>query len=70
MLFFGGLNEQMQPINSLDTFDVTTYRWEKLKTKGKQPEPRHSHCAYVNKDKYYILGGTKSIDLFEIEKGF
>lgn len=45
IIFFGGLNELVQPINSIDTFDITTYRWEKLKTKGKIPSPRHSHSA-------------------------
>ena len=47
ILIFGGLNENLQPLNVLDSFDVSTYRWEKLNTKGKIPTPRHSHSAIV-----------------------
>lgn len=67
---FGGLNECMQPLNVLDSFDVSTYKWEKIACKGKIPAPRHSHSAVVVKDRLILIGGTKSVDLFDKESSF
>lgn len=68
MLYFGGLNaENMTPINVLDSFNILTYKWEVIKTKGKSPDPRHSHSAIVINDTLYIIGGTNSRDLFHSE---
>lgn len=63
----GGLNENNQPTNALEAFDITTYRWEKLITTGKVPTPRHSHVAEVVRDSLYVIGGTKSNDIFDRE---
>ena len=68
LLFFGGLQaETLTPLNVLDSFDITTYKWELIKTKGKSPDPRHSHSAIVVNDTLYIIGGTNSKDLFQSE---
>jgi len=68
LLFFGGIQvETMTPLNILDSFDILTYRWELIKTKGKSPDPRHSHSAIVINDTLYIIGGTNSRDLFHSE---
>jgi len=55
---FGGLNDHSSPINTLEVFDATTYRWSLVKTFGKNPEPRHSHTATIIGDCMYVLGGT------------
>jgi hypothetical protein len=34
ILLFGGLNENLKAQNILETFDISTYRWEKIVTKG------------------------------------
>ncbi|EAR84333.1 kelch motif protein (macronuclear) [Tetrahymena thermophila SB210] len=64
---FGGLNENNQPTNAFDTFDISTYKWEKVLTQGKVPAPRHSHCAEIVSEHLVIIGGTKSNDLFDRE---
>lgn len=67
---FGGLNGNMELLDNLDTFDITTYKWENIKTKGKSPAPRHSHNAIVIEHNLYIFGGTKSRDLFTRDGNF
>ena len=68
LLFFGGLQaDTLTPLNVLDSFNITTYKWEIIKTKGKSPDPRHSHSAITINDILYIIGGTNSKDLFQSE---
>lgn len=64
---FGGLTSSMEPCNTLETFDMTTYRWERIVSKGKAPEPRHSSSSIIHGDKLYIFGGTVHSDLFNKE---
>ncbi len=35
IFIFGGLNTKLEPNNLLETFNVTTYKWEVIQTKGK-----------------------------------
>lgn len=66
IIIFGGIKvDTMEPLNILDSFDITTYKWETIKTKGKSPDPRHSHNSFIINDILYILGGTNSPDLFQ-----
>lgn len=63
-IFFGGLNENLQPINTLETYDLTTYNWEKIIPKGPSPQPRHAHTSQVVDNKLIVIGGTNKSDLF------
>ncbi len=54
-------------LNSLDCFDISTFRWEEIKTKGRVPQPRHAHISCIVNDKLIIMGGTNSIDLYDKE---
>jgi hypothetical protein len=64
IFIFGGLDTNLKCLNILDSFDVTTYKWEKVLTKGKIPPGRHSHSAVEVNNKMYIIGGNTSSDLF------
>ncbi|EGR34231.1 kelch repeat protein [Ichthyophthirius multifiliis] len=64
---FGGLNDNNQPTNMFDSFDISTYKWEKVSTSGKLPLPRHSHCCEIIENKMILFGGTKSNDIFDRE---
>ena len=61
---------KMESLNFFDSYDITTYKWEEIKTKGKSPSPRHSHNSLIIKDHMYVIGGTNSKDLFSKEKTF
>jgi len=65
--FFGGMNFNLKTLNSLDIYNFETYKWEQVSTKGKAPEPRHSHNSFIVGSNLYILGGTKSTDFFSKE---
>eukprot|EP00826_Nyctotherus_ovalis_P063664 TRINITY_DN9337_c0_g5_i1.p1 TRINITY_DN9337_c0_g5~~TRINITY_DN9337_c0_g5_i1.p1 ORF type:complete len:327 (-),score=69.21 TRINITY_DN9337_c0_g5_i1:141-1121(-) len=58
---FGGLNENCEPLNTVEVFDITTYRWHSIETHGEIPPPRHNHVSYRVKDDLYIFGGTNEI---------
>jgi len=62
--FFGGLNYEMECLNSIEVYNLETYQWEKLETKGVPPEPRHSHSSFLIGPNLYILGGTKAKDFY------
>ncbi len=70
MIFFGGLDFNLNPLNHIEAFNLLTYKWEKIDTKGKFPEPRHSHSSFLVGHNLYILGGTKSQDPFSIHDMF
>lgn len=67
ILIFGGMNENNQPTSAFDSFDISTYKWEKVITQGKLPAARHSHCAEIVKDQLVVIGGTKACDIFDRE---
>jgi len=58
---FGGLNDHCEPMNTIEAFDITTYRWKNIETNGEIPPPRHNHVSYRIKDDLYIFGGTNEI---------
>ena len=60
LILFGGLNEKAEPLNSVEAFDITTYRWTHIQTYGKSPSPRHNHSSCKVKDSLYIYGGSSS----------
>ena len=64
---FGGLNMLLEPLNILETYNLTTYKWEAIQTKGKAPTPRHSHSSCISGSNLFIIGGTKSRDFFSKE---
>lgn len=70
ILLFGGINENLECQNVMDSFDIITYTWKNFKTKGKPPPPRHSHSSFVHEDNFFVLGGTNSSDFFEKEMLF
>jgi len=65
--FFGGMNFNLKALNSLEIYNFETYKWEQVSTKGKAPEPRHSHSSFIIGGNLYILGGSKSPDFFSKE---
>lgn len=58
---FGGLNEKCEPLNTVEIFDLATYRWRASAAHGKLPSPRHSHVSCLIKGILYIYGGTSEI---------
>ncbi len=64
---FGGLNESCEPLNTLEIFDVTTYRWRAATAHGKLPAPRHCHAACVLKNTLYVFGGTSEVSFKDPE---
>jgi len=64
LYFFGGLNYEMECLNSIEVYNLETYQWEKIETKGAPPEPRHSHNSFLIGPNLYILGGTKAKDFY------
>ncbi|KRX00812.1 hypothetical protein PPERSA_01991 [Pseudocohnilembus persalinus] len=68
VFIFGGINDHMQLLNSIEKYDFTTYRWEKIITKGKQPSPRHSAQIITYKDKLILIGGAQNLDIWEFDK--
>jgi len=64
LIFFGGMDFSLTPLNHIEAFNLLTYKWEKIETKGKSPEPRHSHNSFIVGHNLYILGGTSAKDIF------
>ena len=62
---FGGLDLNMNLLNSLEVFDFLTYNFQLVQTKGKSPAGRHSHCSQIYNNILYILGGIKNRDIFD-----
>ena len=65
IIVFGGLDGEGQPLNTIEIFDITTYRWGTIKTSGKRPSRRHSHSTVVVNDIMYVLGGTVENNLLD-----
>lgn len=70
LYFFGGINSELEPLNDLETFNLLTYKWDSIQTKGKSPDPRHSHYAFLIGQNFYIMGGTKVKDFFSNQISF
>lgn len=70
LYFFGGMNYELEPLNSLETYNLLTYKWESIQTKGKSPDPRHSHYSFLIGQNYYVMGGSKSKDFFSNQSSF
>jgi len=56
LYFFGGSTGKKYT-NDLVKYDVTTMKWEKIKTTGQAPSPRYKHQAIVIGDELFIIGG-------------
>ena len=66
MYVFGGLDQKSRTLNSMDVFDVCTYKWETIEGRGRVPSPRQGHATIVV-DQYtmYLLGGSGDGSLLE-----
>eukprot|EP01017_Pseudomicrothorax_dubius_P039877 TRINITY_DN6174_c0_g1_i1.p1 TRINITY_DN6174_c0_g1~~TRINITY_DN6174_c0_g1_i1.p1 ORF type:complete len:427 (-),score=67.11 TRINITY_DN6174_c0_g1_i1:11-1291(-) len=65
LFLFGGLDlYTMEPLDTLEAFDVSTFRWETISTKGRGPTARHSAAMVCNGQQIFIFGGSQSVDLF------
>lgn len=61
MLIFGGHNDKKQSLNDMFLFDLFSFTWEKIKTKGKLSPPRcYGHAGFISNDSMYIYGGKDS----------
>lgn len=46
--FYGGMNLENKILDSLDEFDVTTYKFNLVKFRGDfKPKGRQAHCAFA-----------------------
>lgn len=59
---FGGLSDRLVPLNTLEAFQVNTYQWEQIKTKGTPPSPRHSAQSFIFKRKLFLVGGKRECE--------
>ncbi|KAJ8314208.1 hypothetical protein KUTeg_008769 [Tegillarca granosa] len=57
ILVSGGLNSDLQPLNSIYAFNTNSYEWTKLEVTGMLHE-RYSHTAHVIDNYLVLIGGV------------
>ncbi len=64
---YGGMDQDSKILDSLDEFDVTTYKFNQVKFRGDfKPKGRQAHCAFAF-DQYnmFVFGGTYQTNLID-----
>ncbi|XP_060073537.1 tRNA wybutosine-synthesizing protein 4-like [Ylistrum balloti] len=57
VILSGGLDSDLQPLNSVHTFDITSCEWKTLDVKGKMLG-RYSHSSHVIGEYLVLIGGV------------
>jgi hypothetical protein len=62
LYLYGGHDSRGKKKSNLFRFDLKTFTWEIVKTKGKSPEKRSYHeMSLINKYHFIIFGGIKGV---------
>ncbi|KAJ9082451.1 hypothetical protein DSO57_1004372 [Entomophthora muscae] len=64
MLVIGGVNplsDQLRPLSSIPTLDLTTGIWVLLNATGDIPDPRMGHSQYRSGSTLYMTGGSSGL---------
>lgn len=64
---YGGLNAESKVLDTVDEFDVTTYKFNHVKIRGDfKPKGRQAHCAIaVDQYNMFVIGGTYQSGLID-----
>jgi len=62
LYIFGGVNPEGDALNTVETFDVAQYQWQKVETRGTAPSPRQGHSAVIVSNNMFVFGGTSDTD--------
>lgn len=70
MYVFAGVDKAQTRFNDLYRFHITKKEWEQVRVTGSVPSPRTFHCALIQKDTMFVLGGfdgARLNDMFAVK---
>jgi hypothetical protein len=62
------MDEQLNALNHLEVYDISTYQFTLKQTRGCAPLPRHSHLAHATSTHLIVMGGSACSSPFEREQ--
>ena len=66
MFIFAGVDKAQSRFNDLYRFHIPKKEWELVRVTGQTPSPRTFHCALLQEDKMFVLGGFDGARLNDI----